>query len=215
MHHAWSLAVEEHFYLVWPFVVALLPAHRRRKAIGGLLLLAVAWRAGLVVGGSTEWVYYGTDANAFAILAGCYLAVAPAAIRRWSPGVPAAVLVGLALLPTLEHRTSSYFWGGFLVVAATCAVIRWSGGGGWLTSQPLRYLGQISYGMYLWHYLLIRLNLFPEWQAVGMAFALSVVMWHLVEQPILHHDPTRRAGVVSSTTEDGSESPEALKANTL
>ncbi|MGA7271868.1 MAG: acyltransferase, partial [Acidimicrobiia bacterium] len=77
MSHTWSLAIEEHFYLVWPAILVAIPARWRWRTTATLALGFLAWRLGLLWAGASDLrVYFGTDANAYAPLIGCALAVA-------------------------------------------------------------------------------------------------------------------------------------------
>jgi peptidoglycan/LPS O-acetylase OafA/YrhL len=85
----------------------------------------------------------------------------------------------------------------FLVVVSACAI-----NDPWFIklTAPLRYLGTISYGIYLWH-ALVGMSLKPylagdperacRW-TVGLTFLLAVLSWHLVEKPVLDHFARRK-----------------------
>jgi len=79
--HTWFLAVMAHFYLLWPLVIAAVPAERRRLAVGLLALAALTWKAVATAVVEPGWVYNATDTNAAALLVGCFLAVAR--LRPW------------------------------------------------------------------------------------------------------------------------------------
>lgn len=198
LRHTWSLAVEEHFYLIWPFVIAAVPARRRLKVVFVALMASALWRALVLVFGTTEWAYYSTDANAVAILAGCFIAVAPEMKPprlHWSP--PAVALVVLLVFPFFIHHTTPYMWGYYLVVGFSMIVIHQSTTRvAWLEWEWLKWFGKISYGLYLWHYLILRLEIFPPVIGVGLSILAAGLMWHWVEAPILASDwakSTRRA----------------------
>ena len=177
MGHFWSLAVEEHFYLVWPFLVYFLD--RRRLAavcLAGILLTAPIRYALLRLGVSEISIYVLTPCRMDALLIGGLLAM----MVRWSGGprrllIPARWCTSLALLAivvTLCHDgawLNPYGWrmqqmgysglasafGGLLIL-----VLNARPGGTWhavWTSAPLRMLGRYSYGLYVYHCLFGRL----------------------------------------------------------
>lgn len=202
----WSLAVEEQFYLVWPFV-AIVGLRRGVRAFGvaaGFALgVSLLVRAFLVWSGAPlVEVYYRTDTSAVGLAAGALLA---AVVHVRSPGrrtVPAWVWLGLLLgLSALDR------WGfDFLPVFATVAGVGLlhsaaSSRSGWLSGVVLGWFGRRAYGLYLWHMVpawLLR-DLWPApWVVVVVTvLPFSVVMaevsWRFVERPFL----VRRARVVA------------------
>ena len=149
----------------------------RSARLGALLALSVAgalasalWMAHLVPAGTTDpsRAYYGTDTRAQGLLIGAALAalvalwgpVRSAAGRRGLAAVGVAGAVGAAFMWSSVPETSSFaFHGGFAAVSVACGAVvvsaaRVPGGpvGRVLSLRPLRYLGRISYGMYLWYW---------------------------------------------------------------
>ena len=181
--HTWSLAVEEHFYLLWPLVIGAVPARHRLRAIGLLAVAAFAWRAVAIGVMSPSWVYNATDTNAAALLAGCYLGVArPREWRmaRWS--VPA--LLALMFLPVFGDEGPALLWGGFVAIALGVAAIQHAvTRPRWLETPVLVWLGKISYGLYLWHYVFVRSDI-PTGAALVFTVATAAASWYLVEEPV-------------------------------
>ena len=167
LRHAWSLGIEEQWYVVWPLVVALVLATRRRwlGAVCVVLAVASAVAMAILAAGAADpsRAYYGTDARAQGLLLGALLAVVlsarPARRARW---VDAAGAVGLAVVAAMvvgvDDGDRWLYRGGFgLAAVASClvvaAAVQPSGlVRSLLSIRPLRAVGVLSYGLYLWHW---------------------------------------------------------------
>jgi peptidoglycan/LPS O-acetylase OafA/YrhL len=215
--HLWSLAVEEQYYLIWPVVLIVFFRFRSPR----WLILTVILSG---VGASTiaaavlydpfadpSRVYYGTDTRALAPLVGAALALAaqpwrhrvrlPAANRLGLDLAGVAALVALIVVAATIRDTDPPLYGaGFLGIAALGAVLVGVAGhpgtlvGRVLGITPLRWLGERSYGIYLWHWPICGLTRpgvdipLTGWAnailRVGLTLALAQLSYVLIERPI-------------------------------
>jgi peptidoglycan/LPS O-acetylase OafA/YrhL len=208
--HLWSLAVEEQFYLLWSPVAALLLCRRGRAAVG--------WTAGLAAAASfvdialrshsglTLRVDMGADTRASAFLVGGALAVAWSRRARWLWAVEgrwSRVSVAGSLL-TLgwgswvfdQNVSATVFTAAWIAVsmAAGLLVVAFLGDrprtrNRIVDSPVATFVGRRSYGLYLWHYVLLTwlagLGLLGVPLALLATFAAAEVSWRLAERPAL------------------------------
>lgn len=220
LSHTWSLGVEEQFYLAWPLLLLFLLRHttaRRALAwVAALCVLPLLWRLALWDPTAAHRIYNGPDTRADQLLIGALLAVVLARLRaddprlellrRWAGRLcwPALALLGLIAwqIPIAEASAWNPVWytAGFMVAAVLSATVvaaldlgprSWAGR--LLSIAALAWVGRnLSYGMYLWHYPVIRLlsdlgvaddQLLP----IGMVgtVAAALVSYALVERPLL------------------------------
>jgi peptidoglycan/LPS O-acetylase OafA/YrhL len=203
MLHTWSLSVEEYFYVVWPAVLLLLVRSRRLLwPVLVVLAVAVAYRNAVAWSGwSVARVSYGADARAEQLLMGCALAVIPTGRLRvptWAGLAAAAALAAFVVLPG-PIPGELYFHGGSTVVAFASAVliahVTGSPGGPLgrvLALRPIVWVGQRSYGIYLWNPPLIAFvaaTPTPDWAQVPvkllLTFAVPAISYAVVERPFL------------------------------
>src|SRR5580765_6995722 len=211
--HFWSLAVEEQLYLLWPLAPGalclltrrLVPASRMRVirlvvAAGALASAALA--LSLRTSNPTR-AYYGTDTRAYELLAGALLALLPALFASAARHRRAMRVVTLASLAALLLIASSsvqldVIKRGIAVTITTCVIlvaIEAAGGGvaqRMLSTRSVVYLGKISYGTYLWHWLVILVVLrafHPSPLATAaiaclVATALAALSFEMLEHPV-------------------------------
>jgi peptidoglycan/LPS O-acetylase OafA/YrhL len=228
--HYWSLAVEEQFYLFWPTLLLLLFAAGRwagRRAAGSggaaagarvarwvpvslAALIAVA-SFGLTVVSSQATAFFLLPHRAWELLAGGLLAWLPLAATgsqrrgiaglRWALAIAGVVALAITFAGRFER------WPGLataLPVLGTAALIVGGTsmpGARWLSTAWLRFLGRISYALYLWHWpILAAVALIalpaaqpPLWMtvlAVAIAIGAAIASTFLLEEPI-RFTPTR------------------------
>jgi peptidoglycan/LPS O-acetylase OafA/YrhL len=212
--HFWTLAVEEQFYLIWPFLILLLPRRLMLPALVGVIAAAPVFRFSVAV---LPVPYLAREV----LLPACLDGLAAGALLAWLQRQPeladatrritrAGLLLGVpafAMLVMLGDTTrlTGAFWvvGLRTVIAAVSiwAIDRASRGlpgaaGAILGSAPIVYIGQISYGLYVWHHFV------PEvlahtgmplpsgiWLRCGalslVSLAIASASYHAFERPLL------------------------------
>jgi peptidoglycan/LPS O-acetylase OafA/YrhL len=175
LQHVWSLAVEEQFYVIWPLLLVPGLVLVGRKRLPMLVIAGIAASAALMwilykPYGDPSRVYYGTDTRAFLLLMGILLALVWPAIERLRRALPLLELLGIAalvgtvlLFRQMQDFDPTLYRGGDLA-AAFCFVVLIAavahpktGIGQALGVAPLRWIGERSYGIYLWHWPIILL----------------------------------------------------------
>jgi peptidoglycan/LPS O-acetylase OafA/YrhL len=186
LDHLWSLAVEEQFYLIWPWVLLLgLYFIRRRRSARAISWLALPTVVLAAASAALMWLSYepavdptrayeGTDTRAFGLLIGAALAMvwssgrAARSARTAQRALDVPGFAGLAVIAVMVWRVGQYssflYHGGLVLLSvATAAVVAAAAGpatlvGAALSWRPLRWIGVRSYGIYLWHYPVIVLT---------------------------------------------------------
>ena len=210
--HFWSLAVEEHFYLLWPTVLVLFGLRKGAYACALLLLAVPVWRLldfrfqFIPAPGGLFWGR--TDVHADFLAAGCLAALlleseqlrelARRHLTSWRWGAIAAAIVAAT------WATSAGWKLGFALMTLTAWLIPLlligtvfhpaRAMGRFLETGPMRWIGRLSYSLYLWQQVLL---VWPPWQVpalgplhtfptnVAAVFVLASLSHYLVEQPLI------------------------------
>lgn len=187
----WSLAVEEHFYLVFPFLFLLfnraaLSYRKQALILGGICLAVLAWRLYLVLhypSISQNRIMYGTDTRIDTILFGCILALAfnPALDRRlrfpWYVTVGAVLLLASTWVFRNEvfRLTLRYTAQGIAFIPLFVFAIQRAGDfTRFLNYKWVRFFGTLSYTLYLIHLAVLGVTASLPSRIGGAAVALGV-----------------------------------------
>lgn len=168
LSHTWSLAIEEQFYIAWPIVVILLRGNARRLVIaaGIGVALVLAARYGLPIDdprAPTRTLRFD------AILLGCAMALTAVRVPSWGI-LGGLVLIVAAMVAGFRDSITLATLGSVLVVVTW----RWA-------PRSLVRLGEISYGLYLWHFP-VTLAL-PPLVAAPLSLLLALVSERWIERP--------------------------------
>lgn len=205
LRHAWTLSVEEQFYVAAPLLLILVcwlvrsrPA--RAACAFALACLSAFWSAHLGYGGVADQArfYYATDIRGQALLvgvaAGLLLAVdnrgrEPLPLSRTATHVLAWIGFGTSLLALFVLSPTSawiYNKGGMLLFAIAAALMGFAAIdqrdlliNRMFSWAPLVYLGRISYGLYLYHWpihLWLTMPALPRWLAGTIQLLLTLVV---------------------------------------
>jgi peptidoglycan/LPS O-acetylase OafA/YrhL len=182
LQHTWSLAIEEQFYLVWPVVLFACWRLTRRRVVLAIGCIVGAMGCAAVTallyahGTSIDALYFATETHATTMLmgaalalfllrerdaptAGHFVAAPPRSVLAWNAVGAAAWLAVIALFVTVNGTAGTLYRGGYVVVGVVVAVAIGATilvPDGWsakvLSLTPLVAIGQISYGIYLYHF---------------------------------------------------------------
>ncbi|MGH0944484.1 acyltransferase family protein [Bacillus mycoides] len=202
LNHFWSLAVEEQFYVVWPFIISLGLYHIKKQSRMILLICLGAVASALAMailyepGADPSRIYYGTDTRAFSLLIGAALALIWPSNRLANKIIPKARLIldvvggtALIIILLMFWKTNQYdpflYNGGMVLLSIATALLvanlahPASRIAQFLRFRPLRWIGIRSYGIYLWHYPILTLTT-PKVNAGDFSLIRAILQFLLI-----------------------------------
>jgi peptidoglycan/LPS O-acetylase OafA/YrhL len=212
--HTWSLSIEEQFYLLWPVILLFLLRRTNRISMFGWAMLAAvaSWLTRNVLliyhFDPSKRLYYGLDTRADALLFGCAAAIVIASgllprSPRTNTVMLCAALISVAGLAWIGQkcyvdgpRMLQYGWGLcslFPALIILCLLtVPESFLGRALGNTVLAYVGKVSYGLYLWHWPILRfvqMRSWPTWKSNVVTILATVVVtlasYYLLELPCM------------------------------
>ncbi len=214
LRHTWSLSVEEQFYLFWPLIVALCPLQRLGRTVvyGVIAILAVAITLSVLWLDPFDFNRFSVRALPFRVLSlgiGAYIAIHPERVARIPLRIPLLLVFACPIMVIGLYGYDGYVGPSvqLLVMAAWSASIFLTvllGGDrgnaaikALFANGPMVYIGRISYGLYLYHYVvLVGLGALAghasngvAWQtflaALALTFAIAAASFQWIEKPCL------------------------------
>ena len=228
LSHTWSLAIEEQFYLFWPVVVVWsfsisktpLNLLKNIAIYGGFLSVFLLVYLYLNNNDAMSRVYYGTDTRISAILFGAALSLYLAKSKNLR--IEPIIIPHLVIWIAIGYLTLSWFLlagdnpllykGGLLLSSVSVVVVifaiiqkRSILLNKVLAFSPLRFVGLISYGLYLWHYpIFLFIDEHYSWITfywslcvkIVLTFIIAIASYYLLEQPIRNRQWSPRTNVL-------------------
>jgi peptidoglycan/LPS O-acetylase OafA/YrhL len=210
--HTWSLGVEEQLYIVFPLLLVALyrfgAGRWPRRHLKGILWAVTVLSFGLACFWTTRdasTAFFLMPLRAWEFLMGALLAVGalPSLKQAWLRNLASAIGLLLIVLPGILYTSKVLFpgvaallpcLGAALIIAAGEVGSSWIGNA--LAFGPLRWVGLISYSLYLWHWpvqvfqttnFIIVPDRDPLWMkqvaVIAVSLLLAALSWRFVEQP--------------------------------
>lgn len=200
MGHAWSLSIEEQFYLLWPALFLFLK--RPVPFLIGWVAVVFLLRMGF---DDTYRIFNGLDTHSDGLALGCLLAYLGNALPKWSWPIPAAIIAGLSLtVQPVEFALGAASLMSFCLVSIA-SEHRFE----LLRSSLFQWAGTRSYSLYLWHFPLFKVVFAQEWRlmvaaplAVGISLIAAEMSYRYVERPFLRRNRAKRLPGAGGATSD-------------
>jgi peptidoglycan/LPS O-acetylase OafA/YrhL len=202
--HTWSLGVEEQFYFIFPLVILLLIKRGRWLLRLTVLALVVSLAFSVYTSYHHEWAsYYLLPSRAWQMMMGAILAIAAFrfSVNKFTANVIAISAILLIALPAIYYTKQTRFPGAAAFIPTLgAALIIFIGGiqsGNWVTkclgSPVIRFVGLISYSLYLWHWPIfaflrnyqadVDLDVGLSVLGIVASFFMAYLSWRYVEAP--------------------------------
>lgn len=223
--HCWSLAIETQFYLIYPILLILLSKARNRGKIFAAVTAVLAMISVVLMGvlyspdGDPSRVYYGTDTRAFSLLIGALAAIqkeyhiikVKLRGKLWAVIGSISVLILIGMMMLISSYSSFLYYGGQAIVSVLAAFVVYAVTVSRsllniiLGSSILKWIGDRSYSIYLWHYPIIVLmsgGKRAAWWIVILEVVLSVgfaeLSYRFIETPVRHGIIGEYIGIINS-----------------
>lgn len=223
--HCWSLAIETQFYLIYPILLILLSKARNRGKIFAAVTAVLAMISVVLMGvlyspdGDPSRVYYGTDTRAFSLLIGALAAIqkeyhiikVKLRGKLWAVIGSISVLILIGMMMLISSYSSFLYYGGQAIVSVLAAFVVYAVTVSRsllniiLDSSILKWIGDRSYSIYLWHYPIIVLmsgGKRATWWIVILEVVLSVgfaeLSYRFIETPVRHGIIGEYIGIINS-----------------
>lgn len=200
--HTWSLAVEEQFYIVYPFVIYFLRRCRTKTIVTVLLAASIVSLAlsELAVRTSPSTAFFMLPMRAWELLLGGLICFAPPIAQRYAERVSCLGTIGILVSALFFHEQTPFPGLTALVPCIGTALLIYANSntgtnvGRMLASRPIVFVGLMSYSLYLWHWpVLVYLRYVDEnaqltsatrIAAVLITGALAYLSWKFIETPV-------------------------------
>lgn len=223
--HCWSLAIETQFYLIYPILLILLSKARNRGKVFATVTAVLAMISVVLMGvlyspdGDPSRVYYGTDTRAFSLLIGALAAIqkeyhiikVKLRGKLWAVIGSISVLILIGMMMLISSYSSFLYYGGQAIVSVLAAFVVYAVTVSRsllniiLDSSILKWIGDRSYSIYLWHYPIIVLmsgGKRAAWWIVILEVVLSVgfaeLSYRFIETPVRHGIIGEYIGIINS-----------------